>query len=79
MQFMLVIAGWQVTFLEQELKTPLPRKFMSQEPVKAMEMAMRGGADRISADKQAIEYAFSRGRGLVWLNLTLDQYGKIRC
>lgn len=78
MHFMLVTAGWRVTFLEADCKTSLPRKFVFQDSAKVMEMAMRGGADRMSADKQALEYGFAKGRGSVWLNLSQEQLEKLR-
>ena len=78
MNFMLVRGGWHVAFLEADCKTSLRRKLVFHEPAKVMELAMRGGADRTSADKQAIEYAFTVGRGSVWLNLTQEQYWKLR-
>jgi hypothetical protein len=70
--------GWHISFLEPDLKTALPRKFIFQDSAKVVEMAMRGGADRTSADKQAIEYAITNGRGSVWLNLTAEQYATLR-
>ncbi len=78
MQFRGMPEGWHVSFLEPDLKTSLPRKFIFQDPAKVVEMAMRGGADRTSADKQAIEYGITNGRGSVWLNLTAAQYAKLR-
>ena len=67
-----------ISFPEPDLKTSLPRKFIFQDSAKVVEMAMRGGADRTSADKQAIEYAITNGRGSVWLNLTAEQYATLR-
>ena len=78
MNFMAVNGGWSVSFLEQDARTPLPRKFVFQDSAKVMEMAMRGGADSMSADRQAIHYALGVGRGSTWLNLTRDQYAKLK-
>jgi len=36
--------GWQVQFLEADLKTPLPRTFTFTEPEKIRELARRGEA-----------------------------------
>ena len=77
MHFMLR-EGWHISFLEPDLKTPLPRKFTFQDPAKVIEMAMRGGADRTSADRQALEYAIGLGRGSAWLRLTAEQYAKLK-
>ena len=78
MHFMLMPTGWRVTFLEADLKTSLPRSFVFQDSAKVIEMAMRGGADSMSADKQALEYAIELGRGSAWLNLTGEQYANLR-
>lgn len=78
MHFMLARGGWFVQFLEADLKTSLPRKFTFQDSAKVIEMAMRGGADSMSADRQALEYAIGLGRGSAWLNLTGEQYGKLK-
>ena len=71
MHFMLR-EGWYCQFLEEDLKTPLPRKLVLDSPEKIMEMARRGGASMIIEDKQAIEHGIENGRGSVWLNLTAD-------
>jgi hypothetical protein len=75
---MLTAEGWRITFLERDLKTSLPRSFVFQDSTKVIEMAMRGGADSMSADKQALEYALELGRGSAWLNLTREQYAKLK-
>ena len=77
MHFMLAASGWSVTFLEEDLKTSLPRFFVFQDSIKVIEMALRGGAEKVLADRQAIEHGISLGRGSVWLNLTAEQYGKL--
>ncbi len=78
MQFMFVRAGWSCQFLEQDLKTPLPRKLVFQSPDKVVELTMRGGADTALASRQGIEYGIRMGRGSVWLNLTGEQYRRLR-
>jgi hypothetical protein len=77
MHFQSAKEGWRVTFLEQDLKTSLPRSFVFQSPERVEEMARRGGADWTSADRQAIEHGISQGRGGAWLNLTPEQYAKL--
>ncbi|MBB5060589.1 hypothetical protein HDF16_005325 [Granulicella aggregans] len=69
--------GWYVTFLEPDLKTPLPKKFIFQDSAKILELAARGGADKTLADKQALQYAIQTGRGSVWLHLTSAQLVKL--
>jgi hypothetical protein len=41
-------------------------------------MAERGGALRDLASRQAVDYGISMGRGSVWLNLTEEQYAKLK-
>lgn len=41
-------------------------------------MALRGGAGKVLADRQAIEHGITLGRGSAWLNLTTEQYGKLK-
>jgi hypothetical protein len=78
MHFMLATDGWRVTFLEDDLKTPLPRKMIFQDSIKVIEMALRGGAGKVLADRQAIEHGISLGRGSAWLSLTSEQYAKLK-
>jgi hypothetical protein len=77
MQFQNAKEGWRVTFLEQDLKTPLPRVFVFQDPAKITGMAQRGGADWTSADRQALEHGISIGRGGIGLHLTPEQYARL--
>jgi hypothetical protein len=77
MQFFLR-SGWQVQFLETDLKTPLPRKFTFADPEKIRELARRGEAWGDSETRQMLEHAIENGRGGVYLRLTPDQYGRLR-
>ncbi len=77
MHFQLMKDGWRVSFLEPDMVTTLPRKFIFLDSAKVMELAMRGGADSTSADKQALEHAFANGRGGVMLSLSEEQYRKL--
>jgi len=47
-------------------------------PENIIELARRGGAEMKLEDVQAIEYAIQMGRGNLWLNLTEDQYRKLK-
>ena len=47
MQFTLAKEGWRVSFLEEDCKTSLPRKFIFQNEVKILDLARHGGADPI--------------------------------
>jgi hypothetical protein len=59
--------GWQVQFLEADLKTSLPRKLTFTDPEKIRELARRGGAWRDSESRQMLEYAIEVGRGGAYL------------
>jgi hypothetical protein len=78
MHFMLVANGWYCQFLEEDLKTPLPRKLTFQTSEKVIQMAERGGADLTLAGRQALEHGISIGRGGVWLMLSGEQYGRLK-
>ena len=69
--------GWHCQFLEEDLKTPLPRRFMFQSESKVRQMAERGGAALNLDTLHALDHAIEIGRGGVWLELTEDQYGKL--
>ena len=77
MHFMLA-NGWYCQFLEQDLKTTAGRPLTLSSPEKVLEMARRGGAAMKLEDIQAIEYGISTGRGSVWLNLTPEQYRRLK-
>jgi hypothetical protein len=74
---MLVNDGWWVSFLEEDCKTSLPRRFTFQSDVKILNLARNGGAEFDLAGRQAIEHGISMGRGSVWLKLTPEQYEKL--
>jgi hypothetical protein len=77
MHFMLS-DGWFCQFLEEDLKTSLPRKVRLESPEKIVEMAEKGGAAMRLEDRQALAYGIAQGRGSVWLNLTHEQYQKLK-
>jgi hypothetical protein len=55
--------GWQVQFLEADLRTPLPRTLTFTDPEKIRELAsgVRLGGD--SESRQMLEHAIETGRG----------------
>jgi hypothetical protein len=63
MHYMLVAEGWRVTFVEENLKTPLRRTLFFATEEKVLDMAMRGGAEWTSADRESMAYGLNRGRG----------------
>jgi hypothetical protein len=70
--------GWACQFLEADLKTPLPRKLNLKDATKVVELARRGGALMNLEARQAIDHAIANGRGGVWLELTAEQYEKLK-
>jgi hypothetical protein len=66
--------GWNVQFLEADLRTPLPRKFTFTDPEKIKAMAKRGEAWGTSEARQMLELAIEQGRGGCYLHLTPTQY-----
>jgi hypothetical protein len=77
MSFMLA-GGWHCQFLEPDLKTSLPRKFIFQTSEKVEELIRRGGGMKDLAAKQAVEQAINKGRGGVFLSLTVEQYARLK-
>jgi len=77
MSFMLR-QGWYCQFLEEDLKTALPRKLTFGTPDKIMELVERTGALRDLACRQAVQHGISEGRGGVWLVLTGEQYATLK-
>lgn len=70
--------GWHVSFLEPDLKTPLPLKLTFATPDKLLEIHERWGEGRLLEDRSALEYAIQMGRGSIWLILSPEQYGKLK-
>lgn len=66
-------SGWQVQFVEADLKTPLPRMFTFADLEKIRELARRCEASATSQARQVLEYAIENGRGGFCLNLTPTQ------
>ena len=77
MQYMLR-TDWYCQFLEADCKTPLPRKLTFKDPAKIIELAERGGNRLNLEERQAIEHGIETGRGGIWLELTEEQYGKLK-
>jgi hypothetical protein len=69
--------GWFCQFLEEDLKTPLPRKLTFVSSDKIMDLAERAGALRNLECRQALELGIGVGRGGVFLILTDEQYQKL--
>lgn len=78
MQFVLT-RGWFCQFLEADLKTPLARKVTVRDHKKLFEMAERGGVRLSPAGRYSIQKAIDEGRGGIWLELSEEQYAKLKC
>ena len=70
--------GWCCQFLEADLKTPLKKKLTFSDPRKIIELAKRAGAIANLEGRQAIDHAIDKGRGGIWLELTDEQYRKLK-
>jgi hypothetical protein len=66
--------GWLCQFLEEDLRTPLPRKLHFRTEDKVREIARRGGGMLNLECLQAFDHAIEIGRGGVWLELSDEQY-----
>jgi hypothetical protein len=69
--------GWHCQFLEQNLKTPLPRKLHFTSPDKVVEIVEWGSGLSNLESRQELEQAIEIGRGGVFLSLTAEQYAKL--
>jgi hypothetical protein len=77
MQFTLT-RSWSCQFLEADLKTVLPRKVTVRDRKKLFEMAERGGFHLSPAGRYSIQKAIDEGRGGIWLELSGEQYAKLK-
>ena len=69
--------GWQVQFLEADLKTPLPRKLHFKSAERVIELVARGGGLGNLESKLMLDQAIEMGRGGVFLSLTPEQYAEL--
>ena len=70
--------GWLVTFLEADCKSPAGRRLKYSDSSRIVDLAGRGGALVDLAARQGIEHGIRNGKGAIWLNLTPEQYQKLR-
>ena len=70
--------GWHCQFLEEDLRTSLPRSFTFASASKLIELVERGAGLPDLASRQALDQAITTGRGGVFLNLSEEQYAKLR-
>jgi hypothetical protein len=70
--------GWYCQFLDEDMKTPLPRTLSFADDQKIWEMAKRGGFTLNIAGRKELEAALRKGVGGIWLDLRPEQYAKLR-
>lgn len=70
--------SWTCQFLEEDLKTPLPRRLHFRSPDKIRAIVEKVGNFADLQDRQALDYGLGIGRGGVWLQLTEEQYGRLK-
>jgi hypothetical protein len=70
--------GGHSQFLEEDLKTALPKKhaFLSEDMI--FQLARRVSANLNLEAEQAIRHGIEIGRGGLWLSLSEDQYRKMK-
>lgn len=69
---------WHIWFMEPDLRTPLPRKLNFAGADKIREMFERFGESKVLEYRHAMDYAIEVGRGLIWLDLSDDQYAELK-
>jgi hypothetical protein len=70
--------GWHCQFLGQDLQTPLPRKLHFASSDKLVKLVERGGGLSNLESRQALDQAIEIGRGGIFLNLTEEQYARLK-
>jgi hypothetical protein len=70
--------GWFCQFLEEDLKTPLPRTIQFTDDKEIWEMAKRGCFTLNISGRQELQEKMRKGSGSVWLELTPEQYAKLK-
>lgn len=69
---------WMCQFLEEDLKTPLPGRLHFKSADKVRAIVDKVGNFANLQDRQALDYGLGIGRGGVWLQLTDEQYLRLK-
>jgi hypothetical protein len=69
--------GWDCQFLEQDLKTSLPRKLHFASSDKVIELVERGGGFTDQDARSMVNHGIEMGRGGIFLRLTEEQYAAL--
>ena len=70
--------GWNCQFLEEDLKTSLPKKVHFTSPDKVIKLVERSGGITDQESRLMLNQAIATGRGGVFLSLTAELYSKLR-
>src|SRR6266581_721372 len=71
--------AWDVTFFDTDrMRTALPRRARFNSDEALIEFAQRAGGIKMSEDRQILEMMIQRKTGEITLNLTDEQYTKLR-
>ena len=70
--------GWYCQFLEQDLKTSLPRQLHFASSDKVIELVERAGGFPDQESRLAMNHGLEIGRGGVFLSLTEEQYRRLK-
>lgn len=65
-------------FLEEDLKTPLPRRLHFKSPEKIRAIVKKVGNFADLQDRQELDYGLEIGRGGVWLQVSEEQYMRLK-
>jgi hypothetical protein len=69
---------WSCSFMEPDLKTHLKKKLTFRDAEKIRQIVERVGNFADLQERQALDYAIQIGRGGVWLQLTTEQYERLK-
>jgi hypothetical protein len=70
--------GWCCQFLEADLKTPVGAMLNFATPDKVIAIAERAGVFPDLEARHAMNYGIEMGRGGIYLELTAEQYQKLK-
>jgi hypothetical protein len=70
--------GWDCRFFEEDLKTALPRRALLKDEKSVVELVVRGGVQASGPVIYDLGKQMRRKRGGIWLELTSEQYAKLK-
>jgi hypothetical protein len=70
--------GWHCQLFEADLKTPLPKRLHFASSDKIIELVQCGGGIADQEGQLMLNQAIETGRGGVFLNLTQEQYSRLK-